>query len=448
MFKILFMLLILLNSFLMAKSDEPKLTPMPLNQQGTLGFIYETKIGNDIVKMPFALFLPKSYDVDKTRRYPMILFLHGAGEGGVDLNGVFIHGPCGVASRTPAMLQNLPFIVCSPQSTQGWSPLMIQTVTSLLRSLPEKYRIDRDRITVTGLSMGGLGSWAALADAPDIYGAAAPICARAWAEPKALANALQNRSIWSIVGGADDSAFVNGASIMYTALCSVGADASLTVIPGVGHGVWEQFYNNPIFYHWIARQARPTKEMETQANAFHKLQNNGNALVCKEINPNNVASEANGGVATALNTIGSSGYSPRAAINGDRLGVHWGSDPDSGSGWNSIEGSPQGWLQVDFKGSQTISEIDVFFVQDNYQAPVNPTPTMTFSLYGLTAFQVQYWNGSTWEDVPGGKVENNNLVWKKFTFPEINTSKIRVLINASKDSIARIVEVEAWKPIK
>jgi hypothetical protein len=66
------------------------------------------------------------------------------------------------------------------------------------------------------------------------------------------------------------------------------------------------------------------------------------------------------------------------------------------------------WLQVDFNGSKTISEIDVFSCQDNYANPSPPTEAMTFSSYGLTAFDVQYWNGSSWVTVPGGSVTGNN----------------------------------------
>src|SRR5262249_55094625 len=67
-----------------------------------------------------------------------------------------------------------------------------------------------------------------------------------------------------------------------------------------------------------------------------------------------------------------------------------------------------------------------------------------FSLYGLTGFDVQYWNGSTWTTVPGGSVTGNNKVWKKISFASLTTSKIRVLINGTVDSWSRMVEVEAW----
>src|SRR2546427_1095760 len=69
---------------------------------------------------------------------------------------------------------------------------------------------------------------------------------------------------------------------------------------------------------------------------------------------------------------------------------------------------------------------------------------MTFTLYGLSGYEVQYWNGSAWTDVPGGNVSSNNKVWRKLTFSAITTGKIRVLTNASVDGWSRLTEVEAW----
>ena len=103
------------------------------------------------------------------------------------------------------------------------------------------------------------------------------------------------------------------------------------------------------------------------------------------------------------------------------------------------------WIEVDFNGSKTISEIDVITQQDNTQNPVEPTLTQTFTLYGITAFDVQYWNGSAWTTVSGGSVTGNNKVWRQFTFSSITTSKIRVVVNDGADHIlSRVVEVEAW----
>ena len=66
------------------------------------------------------------------------------------------------------------------------------------------------------------------------------------------------------------------------------------------------------------------------------------------------------------------------------------------------------------------------------------------TLYGITAFEVQYWNGSSWVDVPGGNVSGNNLVWRQFVFSAISTDRIRVLVNNALASYSRITEIEAW----
>src|SRR5437870_9589598 len=69
---------------------------------------------------------------------------------------------------------------------------------------------------------------------------------------------------------------------------------------------------------------------------------------------------------------------------------------------------------------------------------------MTFTLYGVTDFEVQYWTGSTWTDVPGGNVTGNNHAWRQFTFASITTAKIRVLINNSLATYSRVTEIEAY----
>src|SRR6185295_16667031 len=156
----------------------------------------------------------------------------------------------------------------------------------------------------------------------------------------------------------------------------------------------------------------------------------------------NVASSTHGGLVTASTSFNSS-FSPNGAINGDRKGVGWG----SGGGWNDLtENTYPDWLEVDFNDTKTIQEIDVFTLQDNFASPLNPTPTMTFSLYGITNFQVQYWTGSQWLDVPGGNVTGNNLVWRKFSFAPIETRSIRVLVNGALSGYSRITEIEAWTP--
>ena len=153
----------------------------------------------------------------------------------------------------------------------------------------------------------------------------------------------------------------------------------------------------------------------------------------------NFAAAANGGTATASSTYSSS-YPVSAVIDGDRIGA-WG----SGGGWNDATyGTWPDWLQVSFSGSRSISEIDVFTLQDNFSAPQIPTASMAFSQYGITAFDIQYWTGAAWATVPGGSITGNSRVWTKVTFPVVTTNAIRVVVYSSLASYSRITEIEAW----
>ena len=157
-------------------------------------------------------------------------------------------------------------------------------------------------------------------------------------------------------------------------------------------------------------------------------------------NLGNVALSSNGGVATTSSTF-SSGFPVSGVNNGDRRGLNWG----SGGGWNdATPNSYPDWVQINFSATKTLYEIDVFTVQDLFASPAIPTPTMTFNTRGITAFQVQTWNGGTWVDVPGGNVVDNNLVWRHFAFAPITTDRIRVLINGAADAHSRLAEIEAW----
>jgi hypothetical protein len=154
----------------------------------------------------------------------------------------------------------------------------------------------------------------------------------------------------------------------------------------------------------------------------------------------NVARSSNGGVATASSTLNHK-YPPAGANNGDRKGLNWG----SGGGWNDgTNNAGPDWLQVDFNGLKLIEEVNVFSMQDNYTSPVEPTPTMTFSLWGLRAFTVEYWDGAAWAPIPGASVTGNSLVWRRFLIAPITTTRIRVFVTGALNGYSRVVEVEAW----
>ena len=154
----------------------------------------------------------------------------------------------------------------------------------------------------------------------------------------------------------------------------------------------------------------------------------------------NVAASANGGVASASSMF-TNNYPTSGAINGDRRGLNWGTS----GGWNDgTANAYPDWLVVDFNGAKTIDEVDVFSLQDSYTSPVEPTPTMTFTLWGLRTFEIQYWTGSTWDTIPGATIVNNTLVWRRFTFAPVTTTRIRLFITAALNGSSRVIELEAW----
>jgi hypothetical protein len=152
----------------------------------------------------------------------------------------------------------------------------------------------------------------------------------------------------------------------------------------------------------------------------------------------NVALASNGGVATASSTI-SAGFPVSAVNNNERAGANWG----SGGGWNDATANTfPDTLAISFNGSKTIGRVVVYTLQDNYTAPVEPTETQTFSLYGITAFTVQGKQGSKW--ITLASVSGNNLVKRTVTFAPFTTSQIRIRVSGALASFSRITEVEAW----
>ena len=155
----------------------------------------------------------------------------------------------------------------------------------------------------------------------------------------------------------------------------------------------------------------------------------------------NFALASNGAIALASSTYVVSGYdfSPASLINNERTGTNWG----NGGGW--IDATPSSfpdWVEIDFNGSKTIDHVVVYSVQDNWASPIEPTDTLTFTQYGVTAFDVQVWNGSGWVTV--GSVTGNNLVKRTVSFSPTATTKIRIVINSALNSYSRFTEVEAW----
>jgi hypothetical protein len=153
----------------------------------------------------------------------------------------------------------------------------------------------------------------------------------------------------------------------------------------------------------------------------------------------NAALASNGAVATATSTY--TGYSPSGVINGVR---HTQGDwSAAGSGWSGGAGSvfPQ-TVEIDLGQSRLIGELDLITLADALNYSTEPTLTDTFTLYGLSDYDLDYWNGSAWINL--AHVTGNNLVWRKFTFPPVTATKVRCVCLGSPSGSSTMVEFEAW----
>lgn len=202
-----------------------------------------------MVPVNYLLYLPHDYRTEHRAKWPLLLFLHGSGESGDDLSRVKLHGP-------PKLIeagQDLPFIVVSPQAkeTFGWDTA---TLGALLDKVERQYRVDPDRIYVTGLSMGGFGTWAMAAAFPNRFAAIAPICGSGNPETAA---ALRHLPIWAFHGAQDTVVPPEGSANMVKALRAAGArDVQFTLYDDAGHDAWTRTYDDPKFWQWLARQKR------------------------------------------------------------------------------------------------------------------------------------------------------------------------------------------------
>jgi predicted peptidase len=148
----------------------------------------------------------------------------------------------------------LPFIVASPQCpADSYWLLYLDDLKALIDDLVAHYLVDVKRIYLTGLSMGGTGTWTLAAAYPEIFAAIAPICGRSF---YTLAKRLKDLPAWVFHGEDDEVIPADESRQMTDALNEVGADIKLTLYPGVGHNSWTRTYDNPELYDWFLSHSR------------------------------------------------------------------------------------------------------------------------------------------------------------------------------------------------
>lgn len=222
----------------MKQQKENRQTPHKLKQQVELS-------------MDYLLYLPPDYDEKET--WPLMIFLHGAGERGTDLSRVRVHGPAKLIDQGT----DLPFIVVSPQCPPDrWWPGMESEVMALIDHIIKTCKVDQTRIYLTGLSMGGYGTWAIACSYPRRFAAILPICGggRPW-----RAESLKDVPVWAFHGAKDTIVPLSESQNMIEALKARGAEARLTIYPDAEHDCWTQTYANPEIYTWLLSHRKEQK---------------------------------------------------------------------------------------------------------------------------------------------------------------------------------------------
>jgi predicted peptidase len=248
MFAVLLHFLVPLFCFQTAHSAQPS-KEMSANQQTSPQTAHTVE--RDVkIHLHYLLYLPKDYQ--QKEAWPLLLFLHGAGERGDNLKLVKKHGP-------PKLIEagkSFPFVIVSPQcpDSKWWEPV---SLTGLLDEIVEKYKIDKDHVYITGLSMGGFGTWSLASYTPKRFAAIVPICGGGEA---IAARYLPHLPAWVFHGAKDSVVPLSRSQVMVDALKQAGGNVKFTIYPNAGHDAWTETYNNPELYEWLLKQKRDGDE--------------------------------------------------------------------------------------------------------------------------------------------------------------------------------------------
>jgi predicted esterase len=177
-----------------------------------------------------------------------MIFLHGSGQSGTDIQKVKTHGP-------PKLIEQgkqYPFIVVSPQAreNEGWEP---QVIIRLIKGIQSQYKVDKERIYLTGLSMGGFGTWNIASKFPSVFAAIAPVCGGG---DTTQVMKLKHVPVWCFHGAKDNVVNPEQSYRMVRALKKFNPDVKLTIYPDANHDSWTQTYNNDSLYTWMLQHKK------------------------------------------------------------------------------------------------------------------------------------------------------------------------------------------------
>jgi predicted peptidase len=233
--------------------------------------LYESHVfkSADGQTLPYRLMKPANYQADASVKYPLVLFLHGAGERGTDNVKTLVHGMREFAKDEVRAAH--PCFVLVPQCPDGkrgveveWTlesheqlpedSAAIKLVLELMASVQKEYRIDEKRLYATGLSMGGFGVWDLVTRYPDKFAAAAPVCAGG---DEKVASKSAKLPIWTFHGDKDTVVKPSRSRNMVAVIEKAGGKPIYTEYPEVGHNSWDKAYAEPKLMDWLFAQRRP-----------------------------------------------------------------------------------------------------------------------------------------------------------------------------------------------
>ncbi|RYD14557.1 MAG: hypothetical protein EOP90_13020 [Lysobacteraceae bacterium] len=211
--------------------------------------------------LPFRYFVPP--DLVPGTHYPVILFLHGSGERGADNEAQLDNAANGAMQLLDdANLALQPVFMIAPQCPAGgwWSGATLATAIGLIDQLADEYPIDMDRLYITGLSMGGMGTWSAVTSQPARFAAAVPMSGNGATGPAA---SVAHVPFWFFHAANDGTVGVAGSDDLVDALRASGASTIYTRYALGGHGIWTVAYRHPLLFPWLVTQRRGVPDPAT-----------------------------------------------------------------------------------------------------------------------------------------------------------------------------------------
>ena len=205
----------------------------------------ENRLVEGVAAYKYLCLLPKGYS-SEVKFWPLIIFLHGASRD-ENLEKLKAFGPIQFGLEH----DDFPFVVVAPATSRGWS---VDRLKTFLDRIEARLRIDRNRVYLTGYSMGGHATWKMAAAYSNRFAAIAPVAGAG--DPRNAKGALRKVPVWVFHGANDSVVPAKYGLLMVRALEKAGAEVKQTVFPDRGHDVWEPVYNNPELYRWFLRHRK------------------------------------------------------------------------------------------------------------------------------------------------------------------------------------------------